>query len=87
MSAAGPVSPRFAVLRPDWLLRGYSDRPGVLANWRTGEARPLAAAGAYVARACDGHTDFTSPIFLPKPAWPPGMMIRRWPLRAASVPA
>ncbi len=60
------MSPRYAVLQPDWLLRGYSDRPGVLANWRTGEARPLSAAGAYVARACDGHTDFSSPFFLPK---------------------
>jgi radical SAM protein with 4Fe4S-binding SPASM domain len=57
---------RFALLRPDWLLRGYSDRPGVLANWRSGEARSLAAAGAYVARSCDGHTDFESPFFLPK---------------------
>ena len=60
------MSPRYAVLRPDWLLRGYSDRPGVLSNWRTGEARPLAAAGAYVARACDGLTDFGAPFFLPK---------------------
>ena len=60
------MSPRYAVLRPDWLLRGYSDRAGVLANWRTAETRPLAPAGTYVARACDGHTDLTSPAFLPK---------------------
>lgn len=56
---------RFALLAPDWLLRGYSDRPSVLYDWRTGEVHTLSPVGGYVARACDGATDFTSPFFLP----------------------
>lgn len=56
---------RYAVLTPDWLLRGYADRPAVLYDWRTGEAHTLSSAGSYVARSCDGATDFTSPMFLP----------------------
>jgi radical SAM protein with 4Fe4S-binding SPASM domain len=59
------VTGRYAVLAPDWLLRGYSDRPAVLYDWRTGEVHTLSAVGGYVARACDGDTDFTSPLFLP----------------------
>ena len=55
---------RYAVLTPDWLLRGYADRPAVLYDWRTGEVHALSAAGAYVARSCDGATDFRSPLFL-----------------------
>jgi Fe-coproporphyrin III synthase len=59
------VSGRFAVLAPDWLLRGYRDRPAVLSNWRTGEAHSLSSVGGYVARSCDGATDFSAPFFLP----------------------
>ena len=70
MDACEPVTPasergRYAVLAPDWLLRGYADRPSVLYDWRTGEVHTLSAAAGYVARACDGATDFTAPFFLP----------------------
>ena len=73
MRAEGPVkrhadaagaSGRFAVLAPDWQLRGYSDRPVVLVNWRTGRTIPLSSTGAYVARSCDGATDICPPLFL-----------------------
>ena len=60
------VSRRYAVLAPDWQLRGYADAPAVLVDRRTGEAVPLSAAGSYVARSCDGLSDFTSPYFLPR---------------------
>lgn len=66
---ADPVPPcagRYAVLSPDWQLRGYSDRPVVLFNWRTGAQHTLSATGGYVAQACNGATDFTSPFFLPR---------------------
>lgn len=53
------------MLAPDWLLRGYADRRAVLYDWRTGEVHTLSSTGGYVARACDGATDFTSPFFLP----------------------
>ena len=56
---------RYAVLAPDWLLRGYSDRPAVLYDWRNGDLHTLSSTGGYVARSCDGATDFTSPFFLP----------------------
>ena len=70
MDACAPATPapergRHAVLAPDWLLRGYADRPAVLYDWRTGEAHTLSAAAGYVARSCDGVTDFTAPFFLP----------------------
>jgi radical SAM protein with 4Fe4S-binding SPASM domain len=57
---------RCAVLAADWLLRGFSDGVVVLANWRDGRAYTLSDAGAYVARSCDGATDFSSPFFLPR---------------------
>ena len=56
---------RYAVLAPDWLLRGYSDRPAVIYDWRSGEVHTLSSTGGYVARSCDGAADFTSPFFLP----------------------
>ncbi len=65
MSPSEGASGRYAVLAPDWHLRGYSDRPAVLVNWRTGEDPALTPAAAWVARSCDGATDFTSPFFLP----------------------
>jgi radical SAM protein with 4Fe4S-binding SPASM domain len=57
---------RYATLTADWHLRGYSDRPAVLYDWRSGDRRTLSPTGAYVARCCDGATDFTSPFFLPR---------------------
>ena len=53
------------MLAPDWQLRGYADVPAMLVDWRTGESVPLSAAGSYVARSCDGLSDFASPFFLP----------------------
>ena len=55
---------RYAVLAPDWQLRGYADVPAMLVDRRTGEAVPLSSTGSYVARSCDGLMDFTSPCFL-----------------------
>jgi radical SAM protein with 4Fe4S-binding SPASM domain len=53
------------VLAPDWQLRGYADVPAALVNRRTGETVALSATGSYVARSCDGASDFSSPFFLP----------------------
>ena len=65
VGATGGEEARFAVLAADWHLRGYTDRPAVLYDWRTGENHTLSPAGGYVARSCDGATDFASPFFLP----------------------
>ena len=59
------MSRRHAVLAPDWQLRGYADAPAVLVHRRGGQAVPLSASGSYVARSCDGLSDFSSPFFLP----------------------
>ena len=49
-----------------WMLRGWSDLPRALVNWKTGEQRMLKPMGFYVAESCDGQTDFESLAFLPK---------------------
>jgi Fe-coproporphyrin III synthase len=56
---------RYAILTPDWMLRGWDGLPRVVVNWITGEQRALTPDGLYVARACDGQTDFNSLAFLP----------------------
>ncbi len=56
--------PRFAKLKKQWVLRGWSDVPMALVNWTTGEQRELRNRGFYVAGCCDGHTDFDSLSFL-----------------------
>jgi Fe-coproporphyrin III synthase len=73
----GETQSRFAVLTPDWLLRGYSDRPAVLYHWRTGEVHTLSPVGAYVALSCDGATDFAGPFFLPTHTATLDLMIER----------
>lgn len=60
------MSPRFARLNPEWLLRGWTDVPRALVNWRNGDFRELEQDGFYVAESCDGMTDFDSVAFLPR---------------------
>ncbi|AET69216.1 radical SAM additional 4Fe4S-binding domain protein [Desulfosporosinus orientis DSM 765] len=57
---------RFARLKEEWLLRGWSDVPWALVNWRNGDFRELNRDGYYVAQSCDGQTDFDSLAFLPR---------------------
>ncbi|MDQ5910612.1 MAG: hypothetical protein QG599_2709 [Pseudomonadota bacterium] len=59
------MSPRFARLIPDWLMRGWSDAPFAVLNWRTGDLRQAEGSLAHVIRGCDGQTDFHSLLFLP----------------------
>lgn len=56
---------RYAKLRNDWLLRGWTNVPSVLLNWKTGAQFEIQQKGFYVAEACDGKTDFNSIAFLP----------------------
>ncbi len=60
------MSGRFAKLNKEWLLRGWTDVPWALVNWRNGDFRELGRDGFYVAQSCDGRTDFGSPAFLPR---------------------
>ncbi|AET69217.1 radical SAM additional 4Fe4S-binding domain protein [Desulfosporosinus orientis DSM 765] len=60
------MAARFAKLKDEWLLRGWTDIPWSLVNWRTGAFYRLRQDGFYVAQSCDGQTDFTSPVFLPR---------------------
>ena len=71
------MSGRYAVLTPDWQLRGYADRPAVLLDWRSGASLTLSSTGGYVARSCDGRADFTSPFFLPTHAATLDLMIEK----------
>lgn len=59
------MSGKFAKLKTDWLLRGWSDIPWVVVNWTNGDQRQLNKKGFYVIQACDGETDFDSIAFLP----------------------
>ena len=56
---------RFARLKEEWLLRGWTDIPWTLVNWRNGNYYRLEQNDFFVARSCDGATDFSSPVFLP----------------------
>ena len=61
------MSERYAKLKQDWMLRGWSDQAKMLVNWRTSEQRALTnLADFYVAESCDGQTDFGSMAFLPQ---------------------
>ena len=59
------MSERYARLNEEWLLRGWTDVPGMLINWKNGDRRRLSASALHVARACDGSTDFYSLAFHP----------------------
>jgi radical SAM protein with 4Fe4S-binding SPASM domain len=58
--------PRFAKLKKDWMLRGWSDVPFALVNWAIRDQRELKRRSFYVAECCDGKTDFDSLAFLPE---------------------
>ena len=57
---------RFAKLKNGWMLRGWNDLPMALVQWSTGDQRELKTRSFYVAKACDGCTDFESLPFLPE---------------------
>jgi radical SAM protein with 4Fe4S-binding SPASM domain len=57
---------KYAKLRKDWLLRGWTDVPLAIANSANGFVRRLEKKSFYVAEACDGKTDFNSLAFLPE---------------------
>lgn len=59
------MAERYARLRADWLLRGWTDLPMAVVNWTNGHLVKLSKRSFYVARACDGQTDFSSLAFLP----------------------
>ena len=59
------MSSRYAKLSKSWLMRGWSDIPFAVVDWTNGDLRPFNSRLAYVARACDGETDFNSLMFLP----------------------
>ncbi len=59
------MSGRYAKLKEEWLLRGWTDVTCALVNWTSGDQRELQKKGFYVAEACDGNTDFSSIAFLP----------------------
>jgi len=54
---------RFARLRPNWLLRGWSDKPFNMLNWKSGERFFFNKTGFYVVQACDGTTNFDTLSF------------------------
>jgi radical SAM protein with 4Fe4S-binding SPASM domain len=60
------MSGKYAKLKRDWSLRGWSDVPMVLSNCITGEVRQLNQKGFYVAESCDGNSDFDSLAYLPE---------------------
>jgi Predicted Fe-S oxidoreductases len=57
---------RFAKLKQDWFLRGWTDAPLTAANWVRGDVRLLDKKGFYIAESCDGNTNFDSLAFLPE---------------------
>lgn len=59
------MSGKYAKLKKDWMLRGWSDMPFVLINWTNGGQRQMNQRAFYVAESCDATTDFNSLAFLP----------------------
>ncbi len=59
------MSGRFAKLKKDWMLRGWTDLPFAVVNCRNNDQRMLKKLGTYTAQACDGMTDFSSSASLP----------------------
>ncbi|MBN1172786.1 MAG: radical SAM protein [Micromonosporaceae bacterium] len=57
------MTPRYAVVRPDWALRGWPDAPRCAVNRATGDLYRLGHHAFCIARACDGRTDLNSPVF------------------------
>lgn len=48
---------KYAKLKPEWLLRGWTDAPWALLNSKTGDCRRLTEPMFSVAEICDGLTD------------------------------
>ncbi len=59
------MSKQFAKLTKNWLLRGWMDEPLAIVNCINGFTRQLNKKQFYVARSCDGKTNFNSYAFLP----------------------
>lgn len=49
---------RYAKLKKEWLLRGWTDETWTLLNWKNGDCRTLSEPLFSTACACDGQTDF-----------------------------
>lgn len=49
---------RYARLKKEWLLRGWTDEPRAIVNWTNGDCRKLSEELFFTAKACDGQTDF-----------------------------
>lgn len=48
---------KYAKLKPEWLLRGWTDEPRTLLNAKTGDCRKLTEPMFDMAKACDGLTN------------------------------
>jgi radical SAM protein with 4Fe4S-binding SPASM domain len=55
---------KYALLKNDWALRGWSDLPFAIVNWKNSEVRELTRKSFYVAESCDGKTNFNSFAFI-----------------------
>jgi Fe-coproporphyrin III synthase len=49
---------RYAKLKPEWLLRGWTDEPRTILNWKNGDCCKLSELLFNAATACNGQTDF-----------------------------
>lgn len=49
---------RYAKLKKEWMLRGWTDEPWTLLNRTNGDCRKLSEQMFLAAQACDGKTDF-----------------------------
>jgi hypothetical protein len=49
---------RYAKLKKEWLLRGWTDEPRILLNWINGDCRKMSQELFLTVSACDGRTDF-----------------------------
>jgi radical SAM protein with 4Fe4S-binding SPASM domain len=57
---------KYAKLKKDWFLRGWTDVPMSIVNWVTGDFRQLNRKLSYVIESCNGLTNFDSLAFLPE---------------------
>lgn len=49
---------RYARLKKEWMLRGWTDESRAIVNWTNGDCRRLSEELFLTAKACDGQTDF-----------------------------
>lgn len=57
---------KYALIKKDWLLRGWENMPYAVANWKNGDFRELSKETFDILKYCDGKTDFSSWAYLPK---------------------